>query len=150
GGDDPAARRARQAARRPMRRRCGSGPRDEFGPTRAEVAAARSRQRAAGVQLQQGELIGRLASRENRRYARPRLRAAVHFRLATCACPSGKREPTRVENSGGITASLQGRYASALFNLASEQGLVTAVESDLDKLGDAIKASPDLAALIRN
>jgi F-type H+-transporting ATPase subunit delta len=55
-----------------------------------------------------------------------------------------------VENSGGITASLQGRYASALFDLASEQGLVTAVESDLDKLGDAIKASSDLAALIRN
>jgi F-type H+-transporting ATPase subunit delta len=55
-----------------------------------------------------------------------------------------------VENSGGITASLQGRYASALYDLASEQGFVTAVESDLDKLGDAIDATPDLAALIRN
>jgi F-type H+-transporting ATPase subunit delta len=55
-----------------------------------------------------------------------------------------------VENSGGITASLQGRYASALFDLASEQGFVTAVESDLDNLGEALKASPDLAALIRN
>jgi F-type H+-transporting ATPase subunit delta len=55
-----------------------------------------------------------------------------------------------VENSGGITASLQGRYASALFDLASEQGMVTAVESDLDKLGQAMKESPDLAALIRN
>lgn len=55
-----------------------------------------------------------------------------------------------MENSGGITASLQGRYASALFDLASEQGTVTAVESDLDKLGDAIAATPDLAALIRN
>jgi len=55
-----------------------------------------------------------------------------------------------VENSGGITASLQGRYASALFDLASEQGAVTAVESDLDKLGDAIAATPDLAGLIRN
>jgi F-type H+-transporting ATPase subunit delta len=55
-----------------------------------------------------------------------------------------------VENSGGITASLQGRYASALFDLASEQGLVTAVEGDLDKLGEGLKASPDLAALIRN
>jgi F-type H+-transporting ATPase subunit delta len=60
------------------------------------------------------------------------------------------REPTRVENSGGITASLQGRYASALFDLASEQGFVTAVESDLDKLGEAIDQAPDLAALIRN
>jgi len=55
-----------------------------------------------------------------------------------------------VENSGGITASLQGRYASALFDLASEKGFVTAVESDLDKLGEALKGSPDLAALIRN
>lgn len=55
-----------------------------------------------------------------------------------------------MENSGGITASLQGRYASALFDLASEQGLVTAVESDLDKLGDALRQSADLADLIRN
>ncbi|MCW1427944.1 F0F1 ATP synthase subunit delta [Novosphingobium sp. JCM 18896] len=55
-----------------------------------------------------------------------------------------------MENSGGITASLQGRYASALFDLASEKGVVTAVESDLDKLGEALKGSPDLAALIRN
>jgi F-type H+-transporting ATPase subunit delta len=55
-----------------------------------------------------------------------------------------------VEISSGITASLQGRYASALFELASEQGFVTAVESDLDTLGQAIAATPDLAALIRN
>ena len=55
-----------------------------------------------------------------------------------------------MENSGGITASLQGRYASALFDLASEQGFVTAVESDLEKLGEALKGSDDLAALIRN
>jgi F-type H+-transporting ATPase subunit delta len=60
------------------------------------------------------------------------------------------REPKRVENSGGITASLQGRYASALFDLASEKGLITAVESDLDTLGEALKQSTDLAALIRN
>jgi F-type H+-transporting ATPase subunit delta len=45
---------------------------------------------------------------------------------------------------------LQGRYASALFDLASEQGLITAVEGDLEKLGEALKVSPDLAALIRN
>ena len=64
--------------------------------------------------------------------------------------PNGKREPTRVENSGGITASLQGRYASALFELASEQGFVTAVETDLDTLGTALKESTDLAQLIRN
>jgi F-type H+-transporting ATPase subunit delta len=55
-----------------------------------------------------------------------------------------------VENSGGITASLQGRYASALFDLASEHGSITAVESDLENLGEAIAKTPDLAALIRN
>ena len=55
-----------------------------------------------------------------------------------------------MENSGGITASLQRRYASALFDLASENGVVTAVESDLDKLGEALNGSDDLAALIRN
>ena len=60
------------------------------------------------------------------------------------------KEPTRVENSGGITASLQGRYASALFDLASEQGKVSAVEGDLAKLGEAVAASPELAGLIRN
>ena len=55
-----------------------------------------------------------------------------------------------MENSSGITASLQGRYAAALFDLASEQGFVTAVESDLEKLGEAISGNADLAALIRN
>jgi F-type H+-transporting ATPase subunit delta len=55
-----------------------------------------------------------------------------------------------VENSGGITASLQGRYASALFELASEQKAVAAVESDLEQLGAALAGSADFAALIRN
>ncbi len=60
------------------------------------------------------------------------------------------RETTRVENSGGITASLQGRYASALYDLASEKKAVTAVESDLDTLAEALIKAPDLAALIRD
>jgi F-type H+-transporting ATPase subunit delta len=55
-----------------------------------------------------------------------------------------------VENSGGISASLQGRYASALFELASENKTVAAVESDLTALGTALTESADLAALIRN
>ncbi len=53
-------------------------------------------------------------------------------------------------NSSGITASLQGRYASALFDLASEGGFVTAVEGDLDNLDQALRESADLASLIRN
>jgi len=55
-----------------------------------------------------------------------------------------------VELSAGIQASLAGRYASALFDLASEAGKVTAVESDLDKLDAALRESGELRALIRN
>jgi F-type H+-transporting ATPase subunit delta len=55
-----------------------------------------------------------------------------------------------VELSAGIKASLAGRYASALFDLASEAGTVTAVESDLDKLAEALAESGELRALTRN
>ena len=55
-----------------------------------------------------------------------------------------------MELSAGIQASLAGRYASALFDLASEAGKVTAVESDLDKLDAALRESGELRALIRN
>jgi F-type H+-transporting ATPase subunit delta len=55
-----------------------------------------------------------------------------------------------VELSAGIKASLAGRYAVALFELASEAGTVTAVEADLDKLGQAAHESADLGNLIRN
>ena len=52
--------------------------------------------------------------------------------------------------SAGIQASLAGRYASALFDLASENGSVTAVESDLQALDKALAESPALAALLTN
>jgi len=55
-----------------------------------------------------------------------------------------------VELSAGIQASLAGRYASALFELASEAGTVSAVESDLDTLAEALRESPELRSLIRN
>lgn len=55
-----------------------------------------------------------------------------------------------MENPAGITASLQGRYASALFDLASEQDSVVSVEADLDQLAAALDATPDFADLIRN
>lgn len=55
-----------------------------------------------------------------------------------------------MELSAGIKASLAGRYASALFDLASEAGTITAVESDLEKLGQAARESAELRALIRN
>ena len=55
-----------------------------------------------------------------------------------------------MELSAGIQASLAGRYASALFDLASEAGTVTAVEGDLDRLAEALDESAELRALIRN
>jgi F-type H+-transporting ATPase subunit delta len=55
-----------------------------------------------------------------------------------------------VELSAGIKASLAGRYASALFELASEAGTVTAVETDLANLDETLRESPELRALIRN
>lgn len=55
-----------------------------------------------------------------------------------------------MEISGGITASLAGRYASALFELANEHGSVPAVESDLERLSAAMAESADLSALTRN
>ena len=55
-----------------------------------------------------------------------------------------------MELSASIKASLPGRYASALFELASEAGNVTAVESDLEKLAAALGESGELRALIRN
>lgn len=55
-----------------------------------------------------------------------------------------------MELSAGIQASLAGRYASALFDLASEAGTVSAVESDLETLAEALRESPELRALIKN
>ncbi len=52
--------------------------------------------------------------------------------------------------SAGIKASLAGRYASALFDLAAENGSVSAVESDLEKLEAAIAESADLRAATTN
>lgn len=61
-----------------------------------------------------------------------------------------QEDQKRVDNSAGIQASLAGRYASALFDLASENGTVTSVESDLETLGAAIRESDDLAAATSN
>lgn len=55
-----------------------------------------------------------------------------------------------METSAGIQSSLQGRYASALFDLASENGTVTAVEKDLETLGAALSESHDFSAATTN
>jgi F-type H+-transporting ATPase subunit delta len=57
---------------------------------------------------------------------------------------------SRVENSGGIQASLSGRYATALFDLARESKGIDSVASDLASVGKAIDASADLRALTIN
>jgi F-type H+-transporting ATPase subunit delta len=55
-----------------------------------------------------------------------------------------------VETSGGIRASLAGRYASALFDLARDQRQIDAVGRSLDALGSALVDSKDFAELIES
>jgi F-type H+-transporting ATPase subunit delta len=55
---------------------------------------------------------------------------------------------SRVETSGGIRASLAGRYASALFDLARDQRQIDAVGASLDTLGQVQLDSQEFAELI--
>lgn len=54
----------------------------------------------------------------------------------------------RVENSGGIQASLAGRYATALFELARDERKLEAVGTSLGGLRAALAESKELQALI--
>ncbi len=54
----------------------------------------------------------------------------------------------RVETSGGIQASLSGRYAAALFDLAREQKAIETVEASLGTLDAALDESADLKRLV--
>jgi F-type H+-transporting ATPase subunit delta len=53
-----------------------------------------------------------------------------------------------VETSGGIQASLAGRYASALFSLARDEKQIDAVSRSLDALGSALVDSREFAQLV--
>jgi len=53
-----------------------------------------------------------------------------------------------VETSGGIQASLSGRYALALFELARDARSIDAVEASLATVRDALRDSDDLRSLI--
>ena len=53
-----------------------------------------------------------------------------------------------METSGGIRASLAGRYASALFDLARDQRQIEAVGRSLDALGQTLLDSKDFNELI--
>lgn len=52
-----------------------------------------------------------------------------------------------MENSGGIQASLAGRYATALFGLARDENQIDAVTRSLDSLEAAMSQSADFRAL---
>jgi F-type H+-transporting ATPase subunit delta len=62
--------------------------------------------------------------------------------------PNLQEEPTRVENSGGIQASLSGRYATALFELARDSKALTQVETSLDNVRKALDESPTFRLLV--
>ena len=55
-----------------------------------------------------------------------------------------------MENSGGIQASLAGRYATALFSLALEKKSIDDVGASLSSLGKALSESDALQALTTN
>jgi len=52
-----------------------------------------------------------------------------------------------VDNSGGIQASLAGRYATALFELARDEGQLETVGSSLATLRSSLRESEDLTEL---
>ncbi len=52
-----------------------------------------------------------------------------------------------MEASGGIQASLSGRYATALFELARDAKAIDSVEASLATVRDALATSPDLHEL---
>jgi F-type H+-transporting ATPase subunit delta len=54
---------------------------------------------------------------------------------------------SRVETSGGIRASLAGRYASALFDLARDERQIESVGNSLDALGQVLLDSKEFAEL---
>ena len=53
-----------------------------------------------------------------------------------------------MESSGGIRASLAGRYASALFDLARDQRQIESVGNSLEMLSQALADSKDLNELV--
>ncbi|HSA83035.1 MAG TPA: ATP synthase F1 subunit delta, partial [Geminicoccaceae bacterium] len=49
-----------------------------------------------------------------------------------------------------IVSGVAGRYATALFELALEQGAIDPVAADLDLFNQALDASPDLTRLVKS
>ena len=55
-----------------------------------------------------------------------------------------------MDNSGGIRASLAGRYASTLFDLARDQRQIDSVSRSLDAINQALLDSKDFAELVES
>jgi len=73
----------------------------------------------------------------------------ARFRPARTARGTTKSgEDERVEHSGGIQASLSGRYATALFELARDGGKLDQVGTSLSALKQALADSDDLKTLV--
>jgi F-type H+-transporting ATPase subunit delta len=69
------------------------------------------------------------------------------------AWPSRPGPPARafdVANDDPMMASVAGRYASALFDLAKEQGKISAIEQELGQIQSMMDQSPDMVRLIRS
>ena len=72
-------------------------------------------------------------------------RGSARFRMGANSSSGAYK---RVEISGGIRASLAGRYASALFDLARDQRQIDSVGRSLDALGQALADAKDFAELV--
>lgn len=53
-----------------------------------------------------------------------------------------------MSETSSLSASIAGRYATALFELAQESGALEAAEADIARLAEALEASEDLRSLI--
>jgi F-type H+-transporting ATPase subunit delta len=66
------------------------------------------------------------------------------------AVPDASPEAFRVAKEETIVTGMAGRYASALFALAQEQGATEQVAADLNRFSALIHESDDLARLVRS
>jgi len=76
-----------------------------------------------------------------------RKQGPVEARFSLGANSCSQEDFDRVENSGGIQASLPGRYATALFELARDAKAIDAVEASLATVRAALDQSADFARL---
>jgi F-type H+-transporting ATPase subunit delta len=69
---------------------------------------------------------------------------------ATVSSPRDCRKSSRVTSQGAIVSGVAGRYATALFDLALEQGAVDTTKVNLDRFEALVTEVADLARLLRS